>query len=117
MNKKEQAEMERLKTLLALRHYPAVKPDLMPPESYDQIINGWVFNSYSGTVMKACTSSVSHSIGNWDKTISQQPRRLYSTPKMAYKAMLHEMSMEYARKLRLVEIEMEKCDNEHNSNL
>lgn len=117
MNKKEHAEMEHLKTLLALRHYPAVEPDLMPPERYDQIINGWWFNSYSGIVMKACTSGIYHSIGNWDKTTSQQPRRLYSTEKLAYQAMLHEMSMEFARKLRVVEIAMEKCDNEHNSNL
>ena len=107
MNKAEQAEMERLKTLLALRHYPVVEPDVMPPENYSDIKNGYWFNSYSGTVSKACTSGIGHSIGNWDKTTSQQTRMLYSTEKLAYQAMLHEMSMEYARKLRLVEIKME----------
>lgn len=107
MNKKELAEMEHLKTLLALRHYPKIEPDIDIPNDWNVINNGYWFNSYSGTVSKACTNSVHHSIGNWDKTTSQQPKRLYSTEKLAYQAMLHDMSMEFARKLRLVEIKME----------
>jgi hypothetical protein len=104
MNKREQAEMEHLKTLLALRIYPAVEPDVMPPESYREVKNGYLFNAYSGTVSKACTSSGFHSYGNWDKTTTQSAKKLYSTEKLAYQAMMHEMSMEFARKLRLIEI-------------
>jgi len=107
MNKTEQAEMERLRVLLVLRHYPAVKTDVEIPDWNDGIRNGYWFNSYSGTISKACTSSIHHSIGNWDKTTSQQPKKLYSTEKLAYQAMQHDMSMEFARKLRLVEIKME----------
>ena len=107
MNKKEQAKMEHLKTLLALRHYPAVMPDIMPPSAFGEIRNGYTYNSYSGTICKACTSSISHNIGEWDKTTSQKPIKLYSTEKLAYEAMLHDMAMMFARKLRLVEIAME----------
>lgn len=107
MNKKEQAEMEHLKTLLALRHYTKIEPDMNPPSKYNEIVNGYVFNSYSGRVIKACTSGIGHSIGEWDKTSSQRAIKLYSTEKLAYQAMMHDMSMEFARKLRLVEIKME----------
>jgi len=107
MTKKEQAEMESLETRLALHFYPKVEPDIMPPESYSTILNGYDYNVHCKEVVKACTSSISHNYGRWDKTTSQGSRRLYSTPKLAYMALLSDMAEKYAEELREVEKRME----------
>lgn len=113
MNKKELAEMEELKTELALRLYEPIEPDLLPPDvnsrepNRPDIINGWVFNVYNMSVSKACSSSVFHGIGEWDKTSSQKPIKLYSTEKLAYKALLHALSYNYAYNLRAIQKRME----------
>lgn len=103
MTKKEMAEMEALKTRLALRFYPEVEPDIEIPGFGEGIKNGWLPNVYSRRVEKACTSSVYHNFGGWDKTTTQCPRRLYSTEKKAYEALLCGMAKDYAVNLRLVE--------------
>jgi hypothetical protein len=111
MNKAEQKEFERLKTMLALKYWPEVLPDVAPPttdiSSLNKLTTGYVFNAYSKTVSVACSSSVSHAIGRTDKTTSQKPISMYSTKKMAYQAMLHEMSERFAYEMRRVEINME----------
>ena len=108
MTKKEQAEMEALKTRLALHFYPEVLPDIQPPEDYSKVVNGYTFNTYSGRVEKACTSGGYHSIGLWDKTRSQSPMALYSTAKLAYMAMLHDKAKMCAAELRAIEKRMEQ---------
>lgn len=107
MNKKEQAEIEMLKTKLALHFYPAIEPDLDIPGYDDGIVNGWTYNVYSMRVEKACTSYAYHGIGLWDKTNSQGLMRLYSTKELAYKALLAKMALKYANELRDVEKKME----------
>jgi len=109
MNKKELAEMEALKTKLAFRLYPEVLPDIKPPhDDYKKIVNGYIFNTYSKRVEKACTSKMYHSNGQWDKETSQNSMELYSTEKLAYQAMLHELSNRFAYELREVEKRMEE---------
>jgi hypothetical protein len=108
MNKKELAEMESLKTKLALRLYPEVKPDIPKPTDYKIIVNGYLFNSYLKRVEKACSTSIYHGNGIWDKTISQNGIEMYSTEKLAYEAMLHELSLMFAGELRSVEKRMEE---------
>lgn len=105
MTKKEIAIVEDLKRQLALRFYPKVYPDINIPES--GIVNGWLFNAYSKRVEKACTSSINHNYGGWDKTTARSPRRLYSTKKLAYLALLSEMADIYACELRDVQKRME----------
>jgi hypothetical protein len=63
MTKKEQAEMEELRTKLALHLYAEVKPDMGIPDSFNTILNGWTYNEYTEEVRKACTSSISHRDG------------------------------------------------------
>jgi hypothetical protein len=108
MTKKEQAEMEALRTRLALHFYPKVEPDILPPLYFDVIENGYTYNVYLKRVEKACTSRMYHSYGQWDKTSSQGSIELYSTPKLAYMAMLHDMADMYAADMREVEKRMEE---------
>lgn len=107
MTKKELAEMEALKTRLALRFWPEVLPDIQPPKEYSTILNGYSFNAYSKRVKKACTSSRYHSLDEWDKTDRRDSISLYSTAKLAYMAMLHEVAEDFARELRAIEKRME----------
>ena len=108
MTKKELAEVEALKTRLSLRFYQEIEPDIDIPK--EGIVNGWLYNEYAMRVEKACTSSISHNYGGWDKTTTQQPRRLYSTKALAYKALLAKMAVKYANELRAIEKRMEEED-------
>ena len=110
MNKKEKAEMEELKTKLALKYYPKIEPDLEPPscEEGDKVVNGYIYNAYLKKISKACTSSMYHSNYQWDKTTSHKPIGLYSTEELAYKAMLGDMSELYAKEMRAIELEIER---------
>lgn len=108
MTKKEIAEIEALKTRLALHFYPEIEPDIDIPK--DGIVNGWQFNEFSARVEKACTSRINHNFGGWGKTTSQQPMRLYSTKRLAYKALLSKMAIRFAYELRSVEKRMENED-------
>ena len=108
MTKKEIAEVEALKARLALHFYPEIEPDIDIPK--DGIVNGWQFNVFSCRVEKACTSSIYHNFGGWDKTTTQQPMRLYSTKRLAYKALLSKMAVKFANELRSVERRMEEED-------
>lgn len=110
MTKKEREEVEQLKTMLALRFYPEVEPDIDIPERLSgETTNGWTCNPYSERVEKACTTSIHHGIGCWNKTTSQEPMRLYSTEKKAYQALLGKMAKRFAIELREVERRMENC--------
>ncbi len=109
MTKKELADVEALKTKLALHFYPEVEPDIDIPAYSDGIRNGWLYNEYSMRVEKACTSSVNHNFGGWDKTTTQRPRKLYSTEKKAYEALLCAMAKKYSYEMRSVEKRMEDC--------
>jgi len=111
MTKKELAEMEALKTRLALRYYPEVERDV-EPLGMPGVVNGWDFNLYSNEVRKACTSSVGHSYGHWDKTDSQHSRWLFSTRRLAYSALLAAMSKQAAEQLRGIELRMEMLNPE-----
>lgn len=109
MNKKEQAEMERLKTDLliakAMRFTDKVEPDLMPPKSLSEgLVKGFLYNSYSPRVERSCTSSVHHSFGSDEETSTQNPKRLYSTELLAWKACRNEMEEAFARKLAGVDL-------------
>ena len=103
MNKKELAEMEALKTKLALRLYPEVKPDIPKPTNGTGVVNGYTFNAYSKRVEKACSTSIYHGNGCWDKTTSQNSIEMFSSEKLAYQAMLYELSLRFAGELRAVE--------------
>jgi len=113
MTKKEMELIEDLKIQLALKYYPEVLPDIKPPdintiEEYSKIINGYSYNIGLNRIEKACTTSINHGIGKWDHTDRRDSINLYSTKKLAYMALLHEMSKNFAKELRYVELKMEK---------
>lgn len=102
MNKKEQAYVEgleeKIKRLQAWKLTgPAPPRDLPRPpngSAHNCLTKGWDINTYmlregnisrSGSVYKACSTSVSHGAG-WDKTTSQGPRDLFSTQLLAWQA-------------------------------
>ena len=105
MTKAEQKQFEELKIRLALRYHEPVEKDVQIPK--EGIVNGWGFNSYTKSVSKTCSSPFGHSFGQWDKTTSQQPIKQFSSKNLAYMAMLHEISMRFAREMREIEIKME----------
>ncbi len=112
MTKKELAEVEALKTRLALRFFPKVEPDILPPTDWNEIRNGWRFNTHSKSVEKACTGANTHNDWGWGKTTSQYAISLYSSQALAYQAMLHELSKQAASDLRSVERIMESLPEE-----
>lgn len=57
MSKKELAEVEDLKTKLALRLYPEIEPDIDVPGFDEGIRYGWLYNESSMRVEKSCSSS------------------------------------------------------------
>lgn len=110
MTKKEQALVEELKMKMALRWTEKVEPDIPPPKTYDEELSkGFIFNAYAGTVSRGCSSNIYHSVHSDKETNSHDSIWLYSSRKLALRAMRHEMELQYARKLREIDkqIEME----------
>jgi hypothetical protein len=114
MNKKEQAEVAELRRQLAiaraLRFTDPIEPDLGIPDSFQRVVNGWDFHipAVDGLrVEKACASSISHSWGNWDKTTTQGPCRLYSTELLAAMAARSVLAMNCAEALAKADAKIE----------
>ena len=97
MSKKERKEvddqLEELRTRLAMRIYPPVEPDVMPPTGSLTVVKGWMFNEYSCAVELAETGST------WPQSLLP----LYSTKKLARAGLLHAVSVAMAKKLRILE--------------
>lgn len=111
MNKKEQAEFDKLKFDLAsakaLSWTSKVLPDLPPPKGFGELTKGWMYRVHSASVVPACSSSIGHDIGRNDRTTSQQPRALYSTKLLALKALRHEMEIIAAANLANLDFQIE----------
>ena len=107
MTKKEIAAMEELELklamMMAMRMTSPVLPDVAPPSESNQLTKGWLFNAPSRRVEVACSSCTGHSFGRNDKTNSQHPAWLYSTEKLALMAMRHEIELEVAKQLMIVD--------------
>jgi hypothetical protein len=118
MTKKEQAEMERLLTLSALRMTSPVERDLPPPAiegPRDALTKGWDYNVHTIRVEPCCSSSMYHNFGSWEKTTTQQPRALYSTRMQALLALRHALEMKCAAELRKVDRMIDDEERECNS--
>ena len=111
-DKKELEYLNNLKMELSFRRTDKIVPDLLPPDYLNnRIINGYSYNLYALRVEKACTSSISHSFGNWDKTTSQNTLELYSTRLLALKAMRYEFELKCAAELYKIDNMIEKENN------
>lgn len=83
----------------ALHFTHPVSPDVEPPDSYNEIRKGFLFNTYCREVKPACTSFLYHAYGRDDKTTTQQPKSLYSTRLLALMALRHAMEIQMATDL------------------
>ncbi|HDL6787545.1 hypothetical protein NFB50_16090 [Yersinia ruckeri] len=115
MNKKEVAEMERLRTLLALRHSPFIEPDLHPDSNKGRIF-GWSINKYNKTVYKTWSDSVYHGDG-WplvgsETRASQKGISMYSNRSQAYQALRSLVAMIAAEELRTIELKEQDTADE-----
>jgi hypothetical protein len=79
-----------------------IEPDVLPPEDYREIRNGWIASRQQigngktrAVVEKACTSSVSHNVGNWVRTTTKGSISLFSSPVLALRSLLPEILKAY----------------------
>jgi hypothetical protein len=109
MTKKEKAGMDaailKAETLAALRWTTQVEPDLLEPENYTDIINGWSFNSYSMVAGQSWSSAYRNGSGTYKETssASQDAKKQYSSKLLALKAMRNAVERECAKKLLLID--------------
>jgi hypothetical protein len=113
MTKKEQAAFEELRKELALtkawKLTDPVERDLPPPDSPTELSRGWDFNTYSGTVYKACSDSFYNGNG-WEKTTSQRPLALFSTFERAKAALRYAVEREPLERLARTDMMREPQD-------
>lgn len=121
MNKKELAEMEALRLerdmYRAMHISDPVEPDVHPPVNCygDKFVCGWLARSYDTGAEKAAVNSVYHRTGDyaWDTNYkgswSQRAPMLYSKRSAALLASRHHVSTAYAKKLALLDREIEKA--------
>ena len=117
MTKVEKAEMELLRTKLALRWSGTTPPETMPLPDRGYI-NGWWFNSYDSRISPAWTESNGHGIGqhrsddgsNWrDRPMgSQNGLRIYATKREALVALRLAKEAEFAAALRRIDAMIEE---------
>jgi len=116
MNKKEKAYVESLEKQLSFRLTEKVYPDVPIPGygelEINEVISGFLFNSYNQRVEESCSSSMSHARGRSDKTTTQNPVEQYSSKLLALKAMRFEIERDCIKELyevdQLIKKEQEK---------
>lgn len=118
MNKKEQAEMDRLRdelrTAKSFRFTETVEPDVPIPSSgygHKDAVNGFGYNHHTETVYESCSTCISHSSwGHSSKTTlwSQNAIRQYSTRLLALRGLRHALEQKFALKLADIDREIEE---------
>lgn len=110
MTKVEKAEVERLKTALALRFTDAPEdPDVPAPERGEST-TGWAFNKYSRIVTPAWSHSTCHGNGPErvrDGSATQGSVPLYSTKIRALLALRRNLERLCAEQLRAIDVQIE----------
>lgn len=103
MNKKEKEMVEDLKVRCSLRLTEPVFPDVEIPKYDEPDTKGFMMNSYSMRVDKACSSAHGHCSTGDDKTTSQGGIKIFSTKLLALKAMRSEVEIRIAKELRKID--------------
>lgn len=102
MNKKEVAEMERLKaaaarsTALGWPQFPRPK-SLRPSTGHGDVVVGWYQNSYSRRVEKVWQQGGVSYFNSKLENGSRSVPPVYATEEEAWQAMLHDLAEEYAK--------------------
>jgi hypothetical protein len=91
-----------------------IKKDVPPPEDSFELSKGWLAFSRKSSayypVTKACSSCVSHGVGNWEGTNSQRPIWLYSTPQLALYSLFYEIREHYLEDIANIQRYIEEYD-------
>jgi hypothetical protein len=115
MTKAERAEMEALRTKLALRWSGMTPPERMPLPAKGYV-NGWDFNASSNRVLARWTERQCHGFGDEHRTDdgtrgsisgSQNGRRLYATKREALIALRLAQEAHCATVLRRIDAMLE----------
>ncbi|QWY83682.1 hypothetical protein [Rhizobium phage RHph_X2_26] len=125
MNKAERAEMDALKTELALEralrwpcyHKPvalsAMEIDAWRERHGVEVMPGWFFNSYARRVTHGCTGRHGSDTQNPEgKYMSRERSPMYRTKVEALMALRHALTLEHARGLAILDAEIEEADKE-----
>jgi hypothetical protein len=96
---------------------PTIAPDVLPPS--EGIKNGWValrpvdcFGKPKA--MKACSSSISHSTWEWDRTRAQGSIAMYSSPSLAIRSLLPQIVEAYVKEMAHALNMIEQYEKEEN---
>jgi hypothetical protein len=109
MNKKEQTEMEVLRSELAkakaFRFTERIKPDIPIASGYTDLRKGFLFNEHSSyeQVKPACSTSSNHCFGSDQKTTTQGGRSLFSTEVLAWRALRNALEDSFAERLAKID--------------
>lgn len=115
MNKQEKALVEDLKTKAAFHRTDEITPDVPAPKTSEPGV-GRMAKGYLPVaplsdmcrVEPACSDSVNHGVGTWEKTTTQRPRDLYSTRMLALKRLRWEVEQDCMKRLRRIDRMMEE---------
>ena len=107
MNKKEKEMVYDLEVKCSLRLTEPVFPDIEIPEYGKPNTKGFMMNSYSMSVNKACSSASGHNTSSDVAISSQAGIKLFSTKLLALKAMRYEVEMRCAKELHKIDIMIE----------
>lgn len=103
------AEIDFLKMKLSLLTFTEqVLPDLDPPNTFNGLVKGYLFNEYTCQVKESCTSSVYHSYGTNEKTTTKGAKKLYSTRKKALQGLRYAVQLKFAQQLYNIDKEIEQ---------
>lgn len=106
MNKAEKAELEKAKTVAALRWTAPVAFDVPVPGHGEPPATGWAFNDYAMSVEQGWSCRLYHGRGTAPASRmsgSQGSRRMFSSRLRALQAMRHELEKQAADKLRRID--------------
>ena len=109
----QKQQMEMLHAALRWSDDTDLLPDVPPPSIMypPELTTGWVFNTYTRTVEVACSSAISHTVGQTDRVRSQGPRSLYSTRIRALLALRSALEHEFAAALAKIDALIEQQES------
>ena len=106
---REAQQRERIGRALRWSDGDIPVPDVMPPVAWGELTSGYTFNAYACRVDIAWSSSISHAVGQTEKTTSQHSLVLFSTRLLALRALRAAMELEFATKLAALDVQIEAC--------
>ena len=114
MTKKEQAELDGLRSQLVLLnafHFtPKVEPDIAVPTNFSHCVLRWSFNAHASRTYPSWSKAVAHGEGHeHTRHGAQDGIRQYSSQVLALKALRHALEQKFASELAAVDARIAKA--------